>query len=137
MLGYDFPKGPVELMADECSEHDQRGRIVPEPLAQQADDQPKFNRSVAQEIDRRKVLRSNREMSRGVQEIVRDQIARVLRQLTLGQRGDKANDELPLDQKNKQASEDFQQGKRALQEETDLEDQMDSVFVQELSGIHT
>lgn len=70
-----------QLINDKQAENRDGHRVVPEPLPQQADDQPELDDAVAQKVGRREIARAHREVLRRMEEVIGDEITWVFEQL--------------------------------------------------------
>ena len=112
---------PVYLIDDEQREKDERHRIIPETLAHQPDDDPQFDRAVAQQIERDEMLRADRQVLRPVGEMGGDEIVRVLRQFGLRERPDKIGDRVERDDIDPDRRDDFAGREKRLEQQRDFE----------------
>ena len=74
---------PVQLVHDEQREYDQRDGIVPELLAQKADDEPQLYNAVCQEIERCERQRAQGKTLDGMEKKISDDVVRVFCELVL------------------------------------------------------
>ena len=119
---------PVYLIDYEQREHDQRDRIIPETLAQQPDDDPQFDRTVAQQIERDEMLRADRQVPRPVDEMGGDGIMRVRCKLGAGNRADEIGDYMQRDNIDPDRRDDLADREKRLQQQRDLEEAVNSLL---------
>ena len=114
---------PIALIHDEQRERDHRNGVIPEPAPQQAGDDPELDQPVSEQIGRHEMPRPDGNVLRRVQQRVRDQVARILRQFPLRDGIRQADEIFPGQKPRRDAAKHLDQRKRSLQPKARHEDE--------------
>ena len=112
----------VQLVTDERYQEDQRRRVCPELVSKQPDDQEDLHCPVEQQIDRAELLGRSRKTMDGMDQVIGDDVVRVLRQFVLGQKGDDLIQGLLADEKQQDPPDNLEDAIDSLQEDADSEE---------------
>lgn len=110
----------IHLIENEQTKNRDGGRIVPQLLPPKTDDEPELDCAVAEQIEGGEVLAAHGKALRGVEQIVGNEVARVLRQFHPCDDVHQIEQELPGNEVGENAGGDFRQRKRAFERKADL-----------------
>lgn len=122
---------PVQLIHDEQAKYDYGDRIVPEPSAQEADDQPELDNAMREQIDRREIQRSCCQALDGMEKKVRNDIVGVLGEFMAGDPLRNVIEKLRADEERGDAADDLREREHGLGPQAHEEDEMDVLFAQD------
>src|SRR5487761_2444743 len=122
----------IHLIENEQTENRDSGRIVPQLLLPKTDDEPEFDYAVTEQIECGEVLAAHRQTLRGMEQIIGNEVARVLRQFRPCDGMHQVEQELPGNVVGENACGDFRQRKRAFQHQADLKGEVYVLLVKQL-----
>lgn len=121
----------IYLKENEQAENSDGGRIVPQLLLPKTDDEPEFDDAVAEQIEGGEVLAAHGQTLRGMEQIIGNEVARVLRQFRPCDGPHQVQQELSGSKVGENAGGDFRQRKRAFERQANLEGDVYVVFVKQ------
>lgn len=121
----------IHLIEDKQAENRDGGRIVPQLLPPKTDDEPEFDYAVAEQIEGGEVLAAYGQTLRGMEQIIGNEVARVLRQFRPRDGVHQVEQELPGNEVGENADGDFRQRKRAFERKADLKGDVHVLFVKQ------
>ena len=119
----------IQLIENEQTEYSNGCRIVPKLLLPKADDEPEFDNAVVEQIEGCEMLTAHGQTLRGIEQIIGNEVARVLRQFRSCNDSRQIKQELCSNDVRKNAGGDFRQRKRAFEHQADLKGEVDPVLV--------
>ncbi len=119
----------IKLIENEQAENRDGGRIVPELFPPKTDDEPEFDCAVVEQIEGDKMLAAQRQTLCGMEQIIGNEVARILRQFRPCDGLHQVEQELRSDEVGENADSDFRQRKRAFEHKADLKGNVDKPFV--------
>lgn len=110
----------IHLVENEHAENSNGGRIVPQLLSPETDEEPEFDYAVAEQIEGGEVLAAHRQTLRGMEQIIGNEVVRILRQFHLCEGVHQVEQELPGNEEGENAGGDFHQRKCTFEQKADL-----------------
>lgn len=107
------------------------GRIGPQPVAQQADDQGYFYKTVAQQVESIKMSPADGKLGGELHQMAGEKILRVFERFFLREGTDQRGDGLGADKGEREPAKTFNQRVRAFQERAELADLLNAALVEE------
>lgn len=119
----------IYLIENERTENCDGGRIVLPLLPPKTDDEPEFDCAMAEQIEGGEVLAAHGQILGGMDQIVGNEVARILRQFRSCNGLHQIEQELSGSEVGENAGGDFRQCKRAFECQADLEGDVYVVLV--------
>lgn len=123
----------IQQIENEQTEDSDGGRIVPQLLSPKANNQPQLDSAVAEQIEGGELLAALGQTLRGMDQIIRNEITRVLRQFRPCKHAHQIEQKLRRNEVRTNAGGDFRQRKRAFEHKADLKGEVHLLLVKQSS----
>lgn len=119
----------INLIQNEKAKYDECSWVVPESLSEESGYQPQLDDSVGEQIERGKILGTNRKMLRGAPQVICQKVTRIFCEFSLRNGVSYAHEKRLSYKKRCNTTDNFDRRKQSFHPEAYMEGEPDVFFV--------